>query len=155
AECAAPVILDWQDPWWSDYYVRHPDVPPPGGRLRYAVTQWYARRHEPRVARRATAHVVVSAGYVDLLRGRYPDIPADRFSVLPFAAAEGDLFLALTRGAATLPPGRKRWWVYAGRGGKDLHFALSAFFEALRAARQAEPQRYADLGILFVGTAYD
>jgi hypothetical protein len=151
-----PVVLDWQDPWWSDYYARHPDVPPPGGRLRYGAMQWYARCHEPRVARAAAAHVVVSPGYVDLLRGRYPTIPKDRFSVLPFAAAGSDRLVALSRRGRGFPAGAKqRWWVYAGRGGKDLHFALSAFFDALHAGRLASPQRYADLGILFVGTAYD
>ena len=43
-----PSVLDFQDPWVSDYYERHPERRPPGGRLKYGVSQWLARRLEPR-----------------------------------------------------------------------------------------------------------
>lgn len=150
-----PVVLDWQDPWWSTYYEEHPQVPRPGGRLRYGLMQAQARRMEPRVARHAAAHVVVSAAYRELLRGRYPDLDASRFLELPFAASRRDLELARTTGARPgLLQGRARWWVAAGRGGEDLHFACRALFEALALERAEAPTRFADFGILFVGTAY-
>lgn len=151
-----PVLLDWQDPWLSDYYDRHPDVPRPGGRLRYGLMQAIARRWEPRVARRAAGHLVVSPAYRELLCARYPDLRPERFEVLPFAAAATDLALARRRGGRPqLLAGRARWWVSAGRGGEDLHFAWRALFEALAAERAADPARYEGFGLLFVGTAYD
>jgi hypothetical protein len=155
-DLSCPVLLDWQDPWLTDYYDRHPEVPRPGGRLRFGAMQRIARRWEPRVARRAAGHLVVSPAYRDLLRARYPDLRAERFEVLPFAAAASDL--ALARRSAARPAllaGRSRWWVSAGRGGEDLHFAWRALFEGLAAERALDPRRFEDFGLLFVGTAYD
>ena len=151
-----PVLLDWQDPWWTTYYDEHPGVPRPGGRLRFGAMQWLARRQEPRVARHAAAHLVVSDAYRRLLCDRYPDLGRARFEVLPFAASARDLALARAQpGPAPLPGGRSRWWVAVGRGGEDLHFACGALFEALARERAAAPARFADFGLLFVGTAYD
>ncbi len=150
-----PVVLDWQDPWLSDYYDRNPHQPKPGGGLRYAAMQAIARRYEPRVARHAAAHVVVSAHYSTQLRARYPDLADREFLTLPFAAAASDLAHARVLPPPSWPAPGRRWWVYAGRGGGDMHFALGALFDALRRAREREPARYADLGLWFVGTAYD
>jgi len=147
-----PVVLDWQDPWLSDYYEKNPSVTPPGGRWRFGVMQAIARRHEPRVARSAAAHVTVSPAYVDMLRKRYPDIPADRFAVVPFAVSRNDIELARTRCDAM--PSR-RYWTYVGRGGPDMRRAATAFFDALSRARSADPARFADLRVRFIGTAYD
>jgi hypothetical protein len=151
-----PVVLDWQDPWWTTYYEEHPEVPRPGGRVRFGLMQALARRQEPRVARHAAAHLVVSDAYRRLLCDRYPDLGRARFELLPFAASARDLALARALpGPAPLPPGRARWWVAVGRGGEDLHFVLGALFEALAREREAAPARFADFGLLFVGTAYD
>lgn len=150
-----PVLLDWQDPWWSTYHDDHPTVPPPGGRLRYGLMQAHARRMEPRVARHAAGHLVVSAAYRELLCARYPDLDPAGFLELPFAAARRDLELARHgAGRAPLLAGRVRWWVAVGRGGPDLHFACTALFEALARARAADPARFAGFGLLFAGTAY-
>lgn len=151
-----PLLLDWQDPWYTTYYDAHPDVPRPGGRLRFGAMQALARRMEPRVARRAAGHLVVSGAYRDLLRARYPELGAVPFLELPFAAARRDLLLA--RAGGRTPPllqGRRRWWVAVGRGGADLHFACAALFEALAQARADDPARFDGFGLLFVGTAYE
>ncbi|MCE3003894.1 MAG: hypothetical protein LW860_14520 [Xanthomonadaceae bacterium] len=151
-----PVVLDWQDPWLSTYYDEHPEVPRPGGALRYGLMQAHARRMEPRVARHAAAHLVVSDAYRTLLCTRYPDLDPSRFLTLPFAASPNDLRRA--RADPAVPDrlrGRRRWWVAAGRGGDDLHFACRALFEALAVARARSPARFEDFGMLFVGTAYD
>ena len=50
-------IVDLHDPWVTDYYRRVGSGPPPGGRLKYALSQAIARRCEP-VVMRAAAHVV-------------------------------------------------------------------------------------------------
>lgn len=151
-----PAVLDWQDPWWTTYYDQHPEVPRPGGRLRFGLMQALARRYEPRVARHAAAHLVVSDAYRRLLCGRYPDLARARFELLPFAASARDLALARAQpGPSPLPANRARWWVAVGRGGEDLHFVLGALFEALAREREAMPARFSDFGLLLVGTAYD
>ena len=156
AECAAPVVLDWQDPWWSDYHSHHAGR---ADRLEAGcATARCSGTPAPR-ARRGAKGCGPRGGVGRLHRpspGTLSGYPGR--AVLGAAICrrrERPVPCPHARRAATLPPGRKRWWVYAGRGGKDLHFALSAFFDALCAARQSAPERYADLGVLFVGTAYD
>jgi hypothetical protein len=46
-----PYVLDFQDPWLSDYYDEHPSVRPPGGRLKYGFSRWLAGRMEPAAVR--------------------------------------------------------------------------------------------------------
>lgn len=147
-----PVVLDWQDPWLSDYYDRNPDVPKPGGSIRFAAMQAIARRYEPRVARHAAAHVVVTSAYRDALRDRYPDLSPDDFVVSPFGVARRDFDLAFASGQVA---SGERTWLYVGRGGPDMRFAARAFFEALAQARAREPARFSGLRVRFVGTAYD
>lgn len=144
-----PYVLDWQDPWWSDYFVGRPHLRPPGGRLKYGVQQWLARQREPAVATAATHHICVSTHYVRMLRRRYPEIPESRFSVIPFPSAPP----VMSR-AAVARVGEGRYWAYAGRGGDDMVFALKALFEAVAIARRASPARFAELHLRFLGTSY-
>jgi hypothetical protein len=71
-----PFVMDYQDPWVSDYYRRHPEVVPPGGRLKYSVSSWLSRRQEPRVLRRCSGITSVSAAYPRQLLARYPWLEA-------------------------------------------------------------------------------
>jgi hypothetical protein len=150
-----PYVLDFQDPWVSDYYSRT-GIRPPGGRLKYGLVQWLARREEPRAVRGAAHIVCVSPSYPDMLRARYPDVPAERFTVLPFGASERDMELAQARGMRTpaFDPGDgKVHWVYLGRGGADMARGLRALFSGLRALRESDP-RVSRLRLHFVGTSY-
>ena len=66
-----PFVMDYQDPWVSDYYREHPDVVPPGGRLKYGLASWISRRQEPRVLRECSGITSVSAAYPEQLQARY------------------------------------------------------------------------------------
>jgi hypothetical protein len=72
-----PFVMDYQDPWVSDYYREHPDVVPPGGRLKYAVSSWLSRRQEPRVLLHCSGITSVSAAYPRQLQARYPWLEVD------------------------------------------------------------------------------
>jgi hypothetical protein len=143
-------VLDWQDPWVSDYYRQRPNVTPPGGRLKFGVMQALARRQEPDVARNAAAHVCVSSYYIRMLRERYPDISESIFSVIPFSFVQQPLPDLSVMASATV----ERYWAYAGRGGDDMRFALTALFRALAKQRALQPERFAGLRLKFVGTSY-
>lgn len=150
-------VLDFQDPWVSEYYSLHPGMRPPGGRLKYGFSQWLARRNEPRVVREADHVVCVSQAYSEMLQCRYPNVQAERFTTLPFGAPELD-FRTLQNIPVSQsvfdPKDGKEHWIYIGRGGQDMAFALRAFFTALK--------RYADdhsnlsdrLHVYFIGTDY-
>jgi Glycosyltransferase Family 4 len=150
-----PYVLDFQDPWVSDYY-QQTGVRPPGGRLRYGLSQRAARRAEPDVVRQAGHVIAVSPAYPKALVARYPDVPAGRFTVLPFAANPRDFDVVRERGIRQPvfdPADGLRHWVYLGRGGADMAKALRGLFLALRDLRDSVPA-VGRLRLHFVGTSY-
>jgi hypothetical protein len=150
-----PYVLDMQDPWVSDYY-RRTGVRPPGGRLKYAFSQWLARRGEPKAVRGAACVISVSPEYPKALRARYPDLPDEHFVVLPFGASERDAELARAGGVRHTvfdPADGLLHWTYLGRGGADMAPALRGLFLALRRVCRSDP-RAGRLRLHFVGTSY-
>ncbi len=146
-------VLDWQDPWVNDYYCSRPDVVPPGGRLRFALVDFLARREEPAVARAASQHIVVSSYYCKMLMTRYPDLLAEKFHPLAFGYSKLDFDHAANL-TVPAPFQNSRYWIYAGRGGPDMQFSFRVFCRALRMARSKNPSRWSNLKIYFIGTNY-
>lgn len=66
-----PFVLDYQDPWVSNYYKEHPQVAPPGGRLKYFISTLLSRFQEPRVLRQCAGITSVSTAYPKQLKERY------------------------------------------------------------------------------------
>lgn len=152
-----PYVLDFQDPWLSDYHKRNGASEPPGGRRKYALSQRLARRLEPRVVREARHIISVSPAYPKVLQQRYPGLADSRFTVLPFGAPELDFELLERRPMPqTIFNAQDGYthWVYVGRGGKDMAFALRAFFRALGKVRAKNPFQWNKLRIHFIGTDY-
>jgi hypothetical protein len=151
-----PYVLDFQDPWISDYY-NDSALTPPGGKLKYALSNLLGRALEPRVVREAAHVVVVSPAYPELLRARYPDLNGKGFTVLPFAASEKDVELARTSKIdhdVFVSNDGFIHWVYAGVVGAIMDKSLRAFFMAMHSRLQTEPQLKNRLKIHFVGTDY-
>lgn len=149
-----PYVLDYQDPWVSE----RPLPPPTSVRaIKRQLVDLLARASEPAVVR-AAAHIVsVSPAYPAALRARYPDLTSERFTVLPFGAAETDLALAARDGVrqAVYEPGDGfLHWVYTGRGGADLAAAARPFFLALARARDIDPAGTQRVRVHLVGTDY-
>jgi hypothetical protein len=67
-----PFVMDYQDPWVNDYYREHPDIVPPGGRLKYLLAGSLHRWMEPRVLRACAGLTCVSPDYPQRLVERYP-----------------------------------------------------------------------------------
>ncbi|HYF53872.1 MAG TPA: hypothetical protein VEA41_06405, partial [Salinarimonas sp.] len=150
-------MLDFQDPWLSDYYTQPGAPPPPGGRLRYGISRFFSSRQEPRAVLKAAHIVSVSPKYPEVLRRRYPSLRPEQFTVLPFGAPEKD-FETITREDIRQnlydPNDGRRHFVYVGRGGADMAKSLRILFRALRAERQNDPTRINALRLHFVGTSY-
>ena len=152
-----PYVLDFQDPWLSDYYGRSSPTQPPGGWLKYQFAQWVARTQEPQAMRRVSQIISVSPAYPKMLRQRYPWLSENQFTVLPFGAPEMDferLPALQVRQSIFDPNDGKRHWVYVGRGGKDMELALRALFSAIHSERQRHPEAWNNIRLHFVGTSY-
>lgn len=155
-EFGVPYVLDYQDPWVNDHYARTGE-PPPGGALKYTVSQWSARRNEPRVVSEAAAILAVSPAYGRDLGERHPGFKAARFHTVPFGAAEQDMALARNqRPPQPLVPSGDGCihHVYTGRGGADLAPALTLLFRAFKAFRAVQPDQAARMRFHFIGTSY-
>lgn len=151
-----PYVLDYQDPWINDYY-RDTGTPPPGGRLRFAYSQWRARRREPAALRGASGVIAVSGSYGPRLAKTYPWFDAGRVKLLPFAANEQDLATARNHApAAPLVPFGDGCFhhVYAGRCGPDMSTSLTIVFRAFRKFLQARPAEAGRIRFHFLGTDY-
>ena len=149
-----PYVLDFQDPWRVD---AAPTSQRPGGKLRYAVDKFLARMLEPRAMRQVSHVISVSPGYPNSLQQRYSSLQADQFTVLPFGAPEQDFAQLPALGiqqAIFDPNDGKRHWVYVGRGGSDMAFALRSLFLAIQTERDRQPQRWNNVQLHFVGTSY-
>jgi len=152
-----PYVLDFQDPWRSDYHRRSQPTQPPGGWLKYGVTQFLAGLCEPRALRRVSQVISVSPAYPQTLQRRYSWLRAEQFTVLPFGAPEQDfeqLSRLQIRQSIFDPQDGKRHWVYVGRGGKDMAIALRALFSAIQAERERTPDLWQSIHLHFVGTSY-
>jgi hypothetical protein len=150
-----PTVLDIQDPWVNDYYDRT-GIRPPGGWWRYALSNRSARQMEPVVVRQAAHITTVSAAYVEQLRQRYPDVAAEQFTVVPFAASRHDFQVIHKRNLSSpvIPFAEgQRHWVYLGRGGEDMAWGLRGLFTALRELRSTMPE-IERLRLHFIGTSY-
>jgi hypothetical protein len=82
-----PFVMDYQDPWVSDYYREHPEVTPPGGRLKYAITNWISRRDEPRVLKECSGVTSVSPDYPIQLENRYDFLKVEKWEPSAFLGA--------------------------------------------------------------------
>lgn len=150
-----PFFLDYQDPWVNDHYRRHPEIPPPGGRFKYALADRLSRFHEPRVLLHASGYTAVSAAYPAELQERYPFASSIPSLVLPFPGSDLDfenLDFFSTSQLPFNPQDGLIHWVSIGRGGADLHVALSGLFEAIR--RHAPTELRRRLRLHFFGTSY-
>ena len=150
-----PFVLDYQDPWVNDHYRPHPEITPPGGRFKYAVLDRLHRLQEPRVLRHAAGYTAVSDAYPAQLQARYPFAAAIPSLVLPFPGSVEDFQHLEGIPTSQLPfdpHDGLLHWVSIGRGGADLHTALSGLFEAL--ASHAPLELRQRLRLHFLGTSY-
>ena len=152
-----PYVLDFQDPWLSDYYKQPGVGSPPGGRFKYGFSQFQAKLLEPRAVTQASHIISVSPAYPKILQQRYPSLDPDRFTVLPFGASERDFELLPSLQIQQQifdPHDGKRHWVYVGRGGSDMALALKALFSGIHVDRERYPERWNSVQLHFVGTSY-
>ena len=174
-----PFVMDYQDPWVSDYYREHPNVVPPGGRLKYAVANWLNRRQEPQVLRECSGITSVSAAYPEQLAKRYPWLRMEVVGIgeekinnqqstivnrqsllsllLPFPGDARDFERVKSENiqqSVFNPNDGLKHWVYVGRGGADMTVAVRALFSVLQSTLHSQPSTLNSLRLHFIGTSY-
>ncbi|MBE9219646.1 glycosyltransferase family protein [Dolichospermum flos-aquae] len=151
-----PYILDFQDPWLSDYYDRTQNTPP-GGKLKYAVVQSFAKILEPFTLAKARHITSVSPEYPKVLMQRYSWLKEEQFSVLPFGAPEKDFEILPKLNSQQKifdPHDGYQHWVYVGRCFEAMYFSLKSLFATIQKHRQHNPEIWQKIKIHFVGTKY-
>ena len=148
-----PYVIDMQDPWHSDYYLNKPKSQrPPKYWFAYRLNKYL----EPIAIENTGGLISVSAGYINQLKSRYPRIKNIPAAVITFGAFAPDLQIAqqnrelfntlLSTGYINI--------VYVGRGGQDMHKAITPVFEAFKTALNNNSAIFAKIKFHFIGTSY-
>lgn len=151
-----PYVIDFQDPWLSDYH-RQNNTAPPGGRLKYGLNQTFARWQEPKALRQASHIISVSPDYPRVLCDRYTWLQPSQCSELPFGAPQKDFELLSSLDVEQQifdPDDGWRHWVYVGRGGADMSVALRLLFSSIQQLRHKSEHAWQPTKLHFIGTSY-
>jgi hypothetical protein len=148
-----PYVIDMQDPWHSDYYKDKPkDQQPSKYWLSYRLNKYM----EPVAMKNVDGLISVSDYYINDLKARYTELKSVPSATITFGAFEPDLKIASdnqTKFKSVLKNGFKNI-VYIGRGGADMHKAITPVFEALKKGLTNQPILFSKLKFYFIGTSY-
>ncbi|MES2278835.1 MAG: glycosyltransferase [Bacteroidota bacterium] len=148
-----PYVIDMQDPWHSEYYRDKPKhQQPPKYWLSYRLNKYM----EPIAIKGVDGLISVSGAYIKQLKSRYAvikDVPA---ATITFGAFKPDMEIAEANKQAfpRLLDTESINIVYIGRGGADMHKAISPVFKALQLGLQNNPKIFQKLKFYFIGTSY-
>ncbi len=150
-----PYVVDYQDPWITNYYREHPDVIPPGGRLKYGIVEWLSRREEPKVVCNCAGFTAVSPDYANQLRARYACFRAPEI-VLPFPGSTDDFERIHSEDVQQTvfdPADGLMHWVSMGVSGPIMFKALNSLFGAIAHGLKSGTLSR-NLRLHFIGTSY-
>jgi hypothetical protein len=149
-----PYVIDYQDPWVTEYYWRLPRKQrPPKWPLAYAIS----RLLEPFALRRVSGIVGVSTGTTDGVMQRYSWIHAMPTAEIPLGGETADFeYLAEhPRRHGIFDPNDGRCHVsYVGVCIPQMYPAVRAILEAVRSGLARAPELFSRLKLHFVGSSY-
>jgi hypothetical protein len=147
-----PFVLDIQDPWRSDHYLKQPSSQrPPKFWISYFLDSFLEKLTIPK----SDAIISVSSSYIDTFKLRYPQFNGIS-KVIPFSihqldfqvAFESDIKLDISFDTNQINI------VYIGRGGHDLTFSVNLLFSALNLMKNRKPELFSKITCYFLGTSY-
>lgn len=149
-----PYVVDYQDPWVTDYYAGRPKHErPPKWKLFNAI----AKRMEPFTLRRAAHLTGVSQGTTDFVARRYPWLNGIGTTEIPLGVEPGDIDYVRRHPRSNQVFSSDDGMVhlsYAGVYIPGMNGALRALFDAVRLGMTEDPQLFGRLRLHFVGTSY-
>jgi hypothetical protein len=146
-------VIDMQDPWFSDYYEDKPKAQrPPKYWFSYRLNKYL----EPIAMNSVDGIISVSDNYISDLKNRYPLIKHIPSATITFGAFKPDMQIAEQNKNAfpNLLDSNYINVVYIGRGGADMHPAITPLFKALKAALDNGNEILKSLRFYFIGTSY-
>ncbi|RWY57558.1 hypothetical protein EPL05_02065 [Mucilaginibacter gilvus] len=148
-----PYVIDMQDPWHSDYYQDKPKDQQPS---KYWFSYRLNKYMEPAAIKNADGIIAVSEQYITDLKKRYPQIKDIPAATITFGMFPPDLDIAVKHRAEFKPLLNLDDInvVYVGRGGTDMHKAITPVFDALAHCLKADPAFFSRVKFYFVGTSY-
>ncbi|WP_246230542.1 glycosyltransferase family protein [Mucilaginibacter humi] len=100
--------------------------------------------------------ISVSENYIEDLKNRYPQIKDVPAATITFGSFEPDINVAINNPSAfinLLDPDFKNV-IYVGRGGVDMHNAITPLFKAFKQGLTEQPELYSKIRLYFIGTSY-
>ena len=147
-----PFVLDIQDPWRSDHYLKQPsNQRPPKFWISYCLDSFLEKITIPK----SDAIISVSSSYINTFKLRYPEFDGIT-KVIPFSINQEDFQIASVSNIKLdiiFDPSKINI-VYVGRGGQDLTFSVDLFFNALRLLENRKPETFSKITCYFLGTSY-
>lgn len=150
-EFGVPYIIDMQDPWYSTHYNDKEHRPP-----KYKLTYTLHKYLEAFAMKNVDGLISVSESYIHDLKNRYPQIKDVPSATITFGSFEPDIAVAVNSRTAfinILEPGFKNI-VYIGRGGIDMHNAITPLFKVFKQGLTEQPELYCKIKLYFIGTSY-
>lgn len=148
-----PYVIDMQDPWFSDYYEDKPKAQrPPKYWFSYRLNKYL----EPIAMNNVDGLISVSDDYISDLKNRYTAIKRIPSATITFGAFEPDMRIAeqyMDRFSNLLSPQYINV-VYVGRGGADMHTAITPLFKALKTGLDQGNEALKSVRLYFIGTSY-
>jgi len=148
-----PYVIDMQDPWHTDYYLDKPKHQQPS---KYWFSYRLNKFLEPIAIKNTDGLISVSENYIIDLKNRYPEIKNIPSATITFGSFEPDIEIAEKNKSSfsnLLEPDFKNI-VYIGRGGLDMHSAITPVFKAFKQGLNKQPELYGRLKFYFIGTSY-
>ena len=149
-----PYVVDYQDPWVTDYYWKLPKAQRPP---KWRLAHYMAITLEPFAIRRASHITGVSKATTDSVVQRYRWLNQRATTEIPLGGEPADF--EYLRGNPQcnriFKPGDGLVHVcYVGACIPGMHATVRALFDAVRQGLQASPQLFRRLRLHFVGTTY-
>lgn len=153
-ELGIPYVIDYIDPWVTEYYWRLPrNQRPPKWPLAYAMSRLF----EPYALKRASHITGVSAGTTDSVVNRYKRLGQKDATEIPYGAEADDFeYLRLKPRVNHIfdPTDGLLHVSCVGACIPSMHATVRALFAAVRSGIDRDPELFARLRVHFVGTSY-
>ena len=149
-----PYIMDYTDPWVSDYWKGEPGA----GRIsKRGIADLLSRYLEPKLIKHVSHLIGVSKGTTDEIIDRYDWINENYATEIPLGGEAKDFdYIKQNRPKNTLFNSKdgKIHIAYVGRGGHDMVPALEVIFAALLLLQKTHNYLFTKLKFHFIGTTY-